>query len=251
MRQCKKCKNNKDIIDFSSNKSKPDGINYWCKSCHKIYHHQNRKKILERKRQYGIINADTIKEKDRLRRERDSVKRAKHLRLYYSENKDKYSAYRKTNAEKIKLQTKKYNARPEVIKKRRDRMRVRYTTDLKVNLTIRITTGMNQTLRHGKQNKTWLKLVDFTLNQLRAHLEKQFKDGMTWERFLKGEIHIDHITPISAFNFSSPEHIDFKRCWALSNLQPLWAKDNLSKKDKIQKPFQPTLKIARREADNG
>jgi hypothetical protein len=47
--------------------------------------------------------------------------------------------------------------------------------------------------------------------------------------------------PITAFNFNTPEDIDFKRCWALSNLQPLWARDNLSKQNKLIKPFQPSL----------
>ena len=72
-------------------------------------------------------------------------------------------------------------------------------------------------------------------------IESQFTEGMTWENH--GEWHIDHIVPLSAFNYSKPEHEDFRRCWALSNLQPLWAKDNQAKKDKLDKPFQPRLKL--------
>jgi len=45
----------------------------------------------------------------------------------------------------------------------------------------------------------------------------------------------------SVFNFSKPEDMDFKRCWALSNLQPLWAADNFSKHAKLKKPFQPSM----------
>ena len=59
----------------------------------------------------------------------------------------------------------------------------------------------------------------------------------------QGEWHIDHIVPVSAFNFDSPEHMDFKRCWALSNLQPLWGRDNISKHAKLDGEFQPSLKI--------
>ena len=51
------------------------------------------------------------------------------------------------------------------------------------------------------------------------------------------------IIPKSAFNFETAEDADFKKCWALENLQPLWAKDNLRKSNKIHKPFQPSLAI--------
>jgi len=53
--------------------------------------------------------------------------------------------------------------------------------------------------------------------------------------------HIDHIIPVSAFNFTKPEHIDFNKCWALSNLQPLWAEENLSKHKKLKEAFQPSF----------
>ncbi|GAG78004.1 unnamed protein product, partial [marine sediment metagenome] len=63
------------------------------------------------------------------------------------------------------------------------------------------------------------------------------------ERFLAGEIHIDHKIPVSVFNFSKAEHMDFKKCWALKNLQPLWAIDNQTKNAKLKRPFQPSLQI--------
>jgi hypothetical protein len=65
---------------------------------------------------------------------------------------------------------------------------------------------------------------------------------MTWDNY--GEWHIDHIIPISAFNFNSPEDFDFKRCWALKNLRPIWAHDNLIKQARLSSPFQPGLAMA-------
>jgi len=53
--------------------------------------------------------------------------------------------------------------------------------------------------------------------------------------------HIDHKTPIAAFNFEKPEDEDFKKCWALENLQPLWAKENMKKHKKLVKPVQQSL----------
>jgi len=54
---------------------------------------------------------------------------------------------------------------------------------------------------------------------------------------------IDHIIPISVLNFSSPEHEDFKKCWNLSNLRPLWRIDNRHKYNKLNESFQPSLAL--------
>ncbi len=102
--------------------------------------------------------------------------------------------------------------------------------------------GMRQSLkRNGGQTKKdhWERLVNYTAKDLKKHLEKQFKEGMTWQNH--GDWHIDHIVPISKFNFTSPHHIDFKRCWALENLQPLWAQDNIIKGNTLKTSIQPSL----------
>jgi len=78
-----------------------------------------------------------------------------------------------------------------------------------------------------RSKQYWESLVGFTLNQLIAHLESLFRPGMTWEN--RKEWHIDHIKPLALFDFETPKDTQFKEAWALKNLQPLWAKDNLSK----------------------
>jgi hypothetical protein len=126
-----------------------------------------------------------------------------------------------------------------------ERLRIRRTTDPSFALSKRTSCLVRDCLKGRiKNGRSWQALVGYSVDDLRQHIENQFKDGMTWERFLAGEIHIDHKIPVSAFNFITTEDIDFKRCWAISNLQPLWAKDNLKKKDKLLKPFQPSLAIA-------
>ena len=82
-----------------------------------------------------------------------------------------------------------------------------------------------------KHSRHWERLVGYTNKQLMAHLESQFTDGMTWENY--GKWHIDHIIPISFFQYISTEDVEFKMCWRLENLQPLWAKDNLRKSNKL------------------
>lgn len=98
----------------------------------------------------------------------------------------------------------------------------------------RIGKGLRDSLnsRHGRlaKNNTTFELLPYTKEELIQHLESQFTDGMSWDNM--SEWHIDHIRPVASFNFDSVEHPDFKKCWALNNLQPLWAADNIRKGDK-------------------
>jgi hypothetical protein len=83
--------------------------------------------------------------------------------------------------------------------------------------------------RISKGGKTFA-LLGYSPTDLIKHIESQFVDGMSWEN--RSDWHIDHIRPVASFNFTTTECEDFKKCWALSNLQPLWAEDNISKSDK-------------------
>ena len=67
----------------------------------------------------------------------------------------------------------------------------------------------------------------FTVLQAVERFQSLFTKGMDWNEFNDGNIHIDHIKPQSGFDFSKEEQ--FKECWALENLQPLWATDNFRK----------------------
>lgn len=86
---------------------------------------------------------------------------------------------------------------------------------------------IRKSLKGAKNNMSWLQLVPYTLQDLKTHLEKQFTEGMSWDNY--GEWHIDHIKPVSSFNIRSTSDDDFKECWKLNNLQPLWELDNLKK----------------------
>lgn len=124
--------------------------------------------------------------------------------------------------------------------KRLDRAE-RLNNNRKLRLSRTMSNHINQTLRNGKNGHHWETLVGYTINELIAHLESQFIEDMNWENYGVFGWHIDHKIPICAFNFEKPEDVDFKRCWALGNLQPLWALDNESKGGNIQGAFQPSL----------
>ena len=77
-------------------------------------------------------------------------------------------------------------------------------------------------------------MVEYTLKDLKEHLESKFIDGMSWKNHGRFGWHIDHIRPIDSFNITDYDCNDFKECWSLNNLQPLWAKENLEKSNKYE-----------------
>lgn len=85
------------------------------------------------------------------------------------------------------------------------------------------------TSRTDRKAMPTMQLVGCTVAQLRAHLERQFKPGMTWDNL--GAWHIDHIKPCASFDLSDPDQQ--RACFHYTNLQPLWARENLSKSDRI------------------
>lgn len=108
---------------------------------------------------------------------------------------------------------------------------------LRLNIGLRI----YKALRDQKAGRGWESLVGYTLKDLTEHLEKLFTGDMSWGNY--GEWHIDHKIPDSVFNYTKSGHEDFKRCWALKNLQPLWAIDNCKKGKKLFKHFQQSLAL--------
>lgn len=116
-----------------------------------------------------------------------------------------------------------------VNKRNREKWTERYYSDATFRLNETVSRLMNYHLKGNKNNKHWEELVGYTIEELKLHLENQFKDNMAWSNY--GDWHVDHIKPVSSFNFTDPEDKEFQECWALENLQPLWAEENLAKSD--------------------
>jgi hypothetical protein len=87
--------------------------------------------------------------------------------------------------------------------------------------------AVRRCVKENKLGRKWRSLVGYSPDELMAHLVSKFQPGMTLQNY--GKWQIDHIKPISFFRFESFQEIGFKKCWALSNLQPLWAQDNVAK----------------------
>lgn len=76
-----------------------------------------------------------------------------------------------------------------------------------------------------------LEILPYSLQELKEHLENQFKPGMTWDNM--GKWQIDHRIPDSKFNYKSVKDLQFKQSWSLKNLQPLWENENKRKSNKL------------------
>jgi hypothetical protein len=83
--------------------------------------------------------------------------------------------------------------------------------------------------QNARRSNRTLKLVGCTVSQLMAHLEAKFLPGMSWQN--KSEWHIDHIVPVSRFDLRHQEQQ--AAAFHYTNLQPLWAEDNLRKSNKV------------------
>jgi hypothetical protein len=192
----------------------------------------------------------------------DPTKRREISKRYYDNNKEKALAatrkwqdehqskckenkkiWKAENPDKVKAQYKKWVDKDPIRTKElfRGYAKKRRKTIIG-GLSSRISPYISRSLRDGKSGRSWESIVGYTVIDLKSHLEKQFKDGMSWEN--RSSWHIDHIIPISAFNYETVNDIDFKKCWDINNLQPMWAKKNISKKDKVSIPFQPSLLIS-------
>ena len=203
-KKCSKCKKVKILEAFSFNKKGTQGRHSQCKECNAI----------DGKRS-----------------------RANHHNDWQEVRRKKYNENPELRLEQNRVWCKN---NPEARRKIVSRAHRKSRNIAKVKISESMSNGIRKSII-GKGNRHWELFVDFTIEQLKKHLEKRFKPEMTWANY--GAWHIDHKIPITVFNFEKPEDFDFKRCWALKNLQPMWAKENMSKGAKIIKPFQPALPI--------
>lgn len=141
--------------------------------------------------------------------------------------------YYRKNSEKIKNRVKVWQEENKI---RRQGYMKEYTKNRKEN-DVQFKLGRNlrkriaNTLRRNSIKSKLTLVFGCTLSELKKHLESQFKNGMTWRNWGREGWHIDHIKPISSFNLEDKE--EFLKAVHYTNLQPLWAFENMSKHAKI------------------
>lgn len=204
-KKCSTCNINKPLSEYHRWKYGPDGYRRVCKECRKLetkkYYELHGDKIRASNTKYRIENPDKVKEVKQRIYERDKERILKVNKLYRENNRDKRNEY---------VRNRKKN---DPIFKLKHTMNNRLLLFLKVKSIT-------------KKNKTF-EIVGCTPEKLKSHLESQFVNGMSWDNM--GQWHIDHIIPLSSVN--TEEEI-LKLCH-YSNLQPLWAIDNMKKGSKL------------------
>lgn len=154
---------------------------------------------------------------------------------HYSACKDcwklKGRAWVDANAERAKQLTRDWFAKdPERSRAIYRAAQRRRLADPVKRLHARVSNQVWQALRGRKSGRSTESLLGYTFAELHAHLERQFTKGMTWENY--GQWHIDHIIPLSSFTIAGPGDPELRRAWGMTNLRPLWAEENLLKRNK-------------------
>ena len=138
--------------------------------------------------------------------------------------------YRLKNIEVIKKQQKEYKAKPEIKERTNERWRNRYSTDLNFKLRHLCSNRVLQALKGTNKSASTMKLIGCTVDELRRHIESQFKPGMNWENQGLGGWDMDHIKACFHFNLEDPKQQ--RACFNWSNLQPMEHIENIKKGNK-------------------
>jgi len=210
-KKCSKCGEVKPLDDFYKQPGLTgargaDGRGGKCKECAKAYGQARRKRLGEKHRQ-------------------------RKMELYY-ENWERYRGY--VDKDKVRAYNKMYRETHREEKYQRHKERL--DNDVEYKLRHYTSVGIHRALTRnagGKDGESVMKYLPYTTAELKEHIEKQFEPWMTWENHGRDGWHIDHIIPQSKLPYDSMSHPNFQKCWALENLQPLEAIENIKKGNRL------------------
>jgi hypothetical protein len=162
------------------------------------------------------------------------------------ENRELYLEQRRASrkTERTREKAREYKKQKHVKERRNIQRRERTKTDPEYRIKKNVSRAILAALKKNNSNKSnssvW-NYLPYNINDLREHLENQFDNEMTWANY-GSYWHLDHIYPQSLLPYDSMKHPNFINCWSLSNLQPLEAKENIKKSNKIHIKPHPTNK---------
>jgi hypothetical protein len=219
MKVCSKCLIEKGIDEFYLEKRNKSGVMGSCKDCYN-----------SKQKEWRVNNSETLKEREKKKRETNYGNIKKNNKKYYINNVDKVNErnreWRKNNPNRSKEFSKKWKI------KNLDKIK-QYTQIPEIKVSHNMRCRINEYLKiHNisKKNKTF-DIVGCTPEFLKEHLERQFKVDMNWDNYGIHGWHIDHKIPLSS---AKTEEEIYKLCH-YTNLQPLWAEENLKKSNKLIK----------------
>jgi hypothetical protein len=219
-RECSACCTYKKWDQFYKKTGCVNNKDYQCMDCRNKssnkWKNNNKDKLID----YRKKRAENSEAHERdLKRNRENYHKNK------EERRKKHSEYSRNKKRWLSEERKEY-----MRKYHRDRRKI----DPKFKLTNTIRGSVRYSLKRRGVIKEWNTFevyLDFSVEELMESLENKFQEGMSWENY--GKWHVDHICPIGNFKYKSYEDIEFKKCWDIENLRPLWAQENWDKKDRM------------------
>lgn len=194
LKTCSRCGENKleTVEHFTPRKRSKNGLSRWCKPCEAAY-----------AREWRANNPDKARAAAKRRYEKDPEKH---------------------KAAQVRFRERHPERRREIYRRHVERQGPKHRLRLAVGA---YTATLLRNAGQSKKGSSWEAILGYSSAELAAHIERQFTKGMSWDNY--GEWHLDHIVPVSAFAFSAPDDPEFLACWALTNLRPMWAAENMSK----------------------
>ncbi len=214
---CTSCLFDKPIKDFYKSNAHICGYRSHCKKCISEYGKTTgeRRKVL-RKKNFARIS---------------EVNKAGYIRHRKKRLSQKAEYYR-ANLLTIKANNLLYyrKNRDLIIRKKRKYSRERRRSDINFRLKCNLRSRLIMAIKGDQKTGSAVQDLGCTILELRKYLELRFKPGMAWDNYGFYGWHIDHIVPLCSFNLQDPEQ--FKKASHYTNLQPLWAHENIQKSGK-------------------
>lgn len=209
-RPCTSCGEIKPFEDFSRSTKDKLGVRGRCKLC--------------------TSGAERTRYDPAKSRERGEAYRAKHP----EKARERVQLWRDANRERFRASSNAYNERNrERVRATAKRSHQKRSHSVGYRLNASMKAGIHARLTKGKSGVSTFAALGYTVDDLRLHLESLFADGMSWSNYGRGGWEIDHIIPLSALPAETITDPNFRRAWALANLQPLWLSENRSKGAKL------------------
>ena len=219
MRTCTMCDIDKESTEFRKGQGR-------CLRCLCLIEKNRRLKYNEtHKNEINNNRIQKIEKRKQLKTELEPIRKAKfkqYQKEYRTKHREANFIYQKQYREKHREKFREYFLKYQKMKLKTDiGFRLSYSLRLRIRIALH---------GKGKSKRSW-DLIGCNINELKRYLEKKFKPGMTWENWGRYGWHIDHIRPCISFDLIDPEQQ--KICFHYTNLQPLWAAENQSKRDKL------------------
>lgn len=139
-------------------------------------------------------------------------------RKWSKENKEYYDNYRKEHKEELRI-------------KRNERNKKYFAENIQAKIAANLRNRLNQAIKNNQKGGSAVRDLGCSIEALKNRIESMWEDGMSWDNYTLFGWHIDHIKPLSSFDLTN--RIQFLEANHYTNLQPMWATDNLQKSSKI------------------